>query len=113
MPKSGRIIDENGNIANIANVIDTTRNAFVSMPILNKLVFDGYVFSGFAKYTVTSSATSYLQIKTGDDVICFILDAVVTNGDQIALKLFEAPTVTDGTTAVTLINRNRGKHRNS
>jgi len=106
-PRSGRLIDESGNTINIAETVDPTRNAFVSMPVLNKLIFDGYVFSGFAKYTITASATSYLQIKTGDDAVCFIVDAIVTNGDQLVLKLFEAPTVTDGSTAVALLNRNR------
>jgi len=89
------------------NVFDTARNAFVSMPILNKLVFDGNVFAGFAKYTVTASGTSYIQIKTGDDNVCYIIESIVTNGDQITLKFFENPTITDGTTEISLINRNR------
>jgi len=106
-PRSGRLIDESGNIINIAETVDPTRKAFVSVPVLNKLIFDGYVFSGSAKYTITASATSYLQIKTGNDSVCFIINAIVTNGDQLALKLFEAPTITDGSTAVALLNRNR------
>jgi len=90
-----------------ANGYDKTQNAFVLLDFLCKRCFDGYAYHGYVKYTIDAEATSYLQIKTGGDAICFMVDSVVTDGDKMTLKMYENPTVVDGTTAVPLINRNR------
>jgi len=90
-----------------ANGYDKTQNAFVLLDFLCKRCFDGYVYHGYAKYTIDAEATAYLQIKTGGDAVCFMVDSIVTDGDKMTLKMYEGPTVTDGTTAVPLINRNR------
>jgi len=104
---SGRIIGESGNVVNIASTIDTTRNAFVSMNVFNELLFEGKVFTGFSKYTIAAEATAYLQVKTGVDAVCFALDTIATDSDKITLVMYENPTVTDGATPISLLNRNR------
>jgi len=90
-----------------ANGYDKTQNAFVFLDFLCKRCLDGYVYHGYAKYTIDAEATAYLQIKTGSDAVCFMVDSVVTDGDKMTLKMYEGPTVTDGSSAVALINRNR------
>jgi len=89
------------------NGYDKTQNAFVFLDFLCKRCFDGNAYHGYAKYTIDAEATSYLQIKTGSSSVCFMVDSVVTDGDKMTLKMYENPTVIDGTTAVPLINRNR------
>jgi len=89
------------------NGYDETQNAFVLLDILCKRCFDGNAYCGYVKYTIDTKATAYLQIKTGSDAVCFMIDSVVTDGDKMMLKMYEGPTVTDGSSAVALINRNR------
>jgi len=90
-----------------ANGYDKTQNAFVFLDLLCKHCLDGNVYHGYVKYTIDAEATEYLQIKTTSSSVCFIVDSVVTDGDKMTLKMYEGPTVTDGSSTVALINRNR------
>jgi len=104
---SGRIIDENGNVINIASVIDTSKNAVVGLTAMQKAVMDEKMFLGFVKYSVTVGNTEYLQIKTGSSAVCFYVISIQTDSEKIMTKFIEDPTVTDGTAAVSLTNMNR------
>ncbi|MBW2672584.1 MAG: hypothetical protein JRD89_04095 [Deltaproteobacteria bacterium] len=96
-----------------ANGYDKTQNAFVFLDFLCKRCFDGYAYHGYVKYTIDAEATAYLQIKTDSDAVCFIVDSVVTDGDKMTLKMYENPTITDGSSAIALINRNRASSNTS
>jgi len=90
-----------------ANGYDGTQNAFVLLDLLTKRCFDGNVYHGYVKYTIDAEAIAHLQIKTGAAAVCFMFESIVTDGDKMTLKMYEDPTVTDGSVAVPLINCNR------
>ncbi|MBW2084439.1 MAG: hypothetical protein JRI54_00185 [Deltaproteobacteria bacterium] len=96
-----------------ANGYDKTQNAFVFLDLLMKHCLDGNAYHGYVKYTIDAEATVHLQIKTDSTAACFMVDSVVTDGDKMTLKMYENPTITDGTSAVILINRNRASSNTS
>ncbi len=104
---SGKMVNSNGDIVNLADAIDNVRNSMTSIATFIRMMFEGKVFIGFKRYAIISGGTAYAQIKTGANGVCFILDAIATDAEKVAIKVYEAPTVTDGTTQITLVNRNR------
>lgn len=71
-------------------------------------IFSGQAFNLFEKFTVTTAVNQYLQIKTPATGVIHITDiSIIPNGEEITINAIEAPTVTDGTTAVTPNNMDR------
>ena len=72
-------------------------------------IHDGEAFSFDYKATnVANGANVDIQLKTGDTKYVHFKPFIITSDSpNINIQLIEAPTITDGTTPVTLINRNR------
>lgn len=82
-------------------------DAFTNIDIRKRKALEGKVFLGFVKYTIGVGATENVQIKTGSSGVCFYVSGIATDSDKITLKLYENPTITDGTTTINLTNMNR------
>jgi hypothetical protein len=57
--------------------------------------------------TLANGASIYMQIITAATGIVKVNGIVATSSDVTVLSIVEAPTITNGTTAVSLMNRNR------
>ena len=68
----------------------------------------GDIYIGQASITLAATATASLQMKTGADTDVYLIGLdTVTTATRITEKIIEAPTITDGTTELTMINMNR------
>ena len=68
----------------------------------------GDIYSGQAAITLASLATVSLQMKTGADTDVYLLGLdIVTTATRITEKIVENPSLTDGTSTLTMINMNR------
>jgi len=86
---------------------DAVRQAFVYLPVFSKLLMQGKAYTGTAKYMLDVGATAYMQLKIGENPVCFWVETVATDSEKITLKMHEDPSLADGVTPVALINRNR------
>ena len=94
--------------------VDQTR----STPYILNFIFSGNVQNIFQQFTVANGATAYIQIQTPPDLFTHIITRqhlVSSNGTGAAqFDLLEAPTLTDGTTPVTVnANSNRLSAKNT
>lgn len=67
----------------------------------------GDIYVGFATLSIAQSAKSYLQLKTNGGNIYLLSYGVVTDSVRTTEKIIEAPSLTDGTTGLTIYNTNR------
>jgi len=68
----------------------------------------GDIFVGQSALTLASTATVSLQMKTGSDTDVYLIGLdIVTTAIRITEKIIEAPTITDGTSELTMLNMNR------
>ena len=68
----------------------------------------GDIYKGIANITLGAVATVNLQMKTGSDSDVYLLGLdILTTATRVTEKILEAPTITDGTTELTMININR------
>ena len=72
------------------------------------LIHAGRAFSFSKKFSIAAAGISYVQIKTPASKYVHLKPIKVSSdGPKIDVAFIEAPTVTDGTNAVALVNRNR------
>ena len=67
----------------------------------------GDIYIGFAALSIATLAKKYLQLKTNGGDIYLLSYGVVTDSARTTEKIIEAPSLTDGTTALTMYNMNR------
>jgi len=68
----------------------------------------GDIYVGFATLSINNGASSYLQMKTNGGDIYLLSYGIVTDSARTTEEIIEAPTITDGTTALsTIYNANR------
>lgn len=67
----------------------------------------GDIFVGFAALSIATLAKAYLQLKTNGGDIYLLNYGVVTDSARTTEKIIEAPSLTDGTTPLTMYNTNR------
>lgn len=68
----------------------------------------GDLYVGFADLTINSGQSSYLQMDTGASKSVFVIGyTITTNSPRLSEFIIEAPTLTSGTTPLTIHNSNR------
>ena len=68
----------------------------------------GDLFVGFASVSIAQAGTAYIQLKTPADKDIYLIGyGIVTDSVRVTEQIVENPTITDGTTALTMINMNR------
>ena len=67
----------------------------------------GDIYVGFATLSIAQSGKAYLQMKTNGGNIYLLSYGVVTDSVRTTEKIIEAPSLTDGTTPLTIYNTNR------
>ena len=73
------------------------------------MVMNGEIFSLSFSDDLTGNETIYLQIKTGTKSCAIMNWHVASSAQPIKVTAIEAPTITDGTTAIAARNVNRQK----
>ena len=83
--------------SSISPLIDVTRAA-VSVDYVHHEIHEGAVFSLSESISIPANSTIYMQMKTGAKSVHF--RKVLTNAstNNMLWTVYEAPTVTDGTT---------------
>jgi len=68
----------------------------------------GRAFAVSASYSFSGNQTKYLQINTGAEKAPMLMDfKIASSVEPLRVSLVEAPTITNGTTAVVAYNLNR------
>jgi len=88
-------------------LIDDVSGFIGTIPVEHVNIHKGILFSILYKVSVTASGVTYIQIKTGAKTVHFKPTNIATDADKFAIEFLESPTLTDGSTAITVINRNR------
>ena len=88
----------NGQPVNVADMYYT--DAHTAVP-------RGDMFSCAAELTIESDVTKTCQLKTGAKTCLFFGINMESNVEKLTLIMSEAPTITDGTTAIPSVNYNR------
>ncbi len=75
--------------------------------IVQQKISEGLACFGWADFNVASGSEVYFQLKTNGTLTHIFGREVTTDSEELAYSLYENPSVTDGTTEVTLVNINR------
>lgn len=68
----------------------------------------GDIYSGELLTTIASGATYTLHIKTSSTKDTYLMDfSIATDSERVSEMVYENPTITDGSTTLTMINTNR------
>lgn len=68
----------------------------------------GDLFVGFASLSIAQAGTAHLQLKTGASKDVYLIGyGIVTDSVRTTETIKESPTITDGTTELTMVNMNR------
>jgi len=100
-----KLIDSN--TGEPADVIDDISGVLSTIAVEHANIHKGVLFSLLHKVDITAGSTAYIQLKTGSKTVHFKPTNIATDADKFAVEFLEDPTLTDGTTPITLINRNR------
>lgn len=71
------------------------------------LALQGRIFHVSFNTTITAGATAWAQVKTNNKKVTVVHYELVSLTENMRFSVFEAPTITDGTTAMTSRNVNR------
>ena len=74
-------------------------------------ILRGDLWSCFSEISINSFSTKICQLKTGAGLSLFYGINLNSNMTSLTFQMFEAPTITDGTTALTPVNFNRNTAR--
>lgn len=69
------------------------------------------IFVGFASVSIASMGTAYLQLNTGSSDLYLLDYGITTNSARVTEKILESPSLTTGTTPVTMVCTNRKEPR--
>lgn len=68
----------------------------------------GDIYTGFALLTINSGATKTLHLKTSVTKDTYLAGyEIATSSPRVTEKIYENPTITDGSTELSMINTNR------
>jgi len=93
--------------ANGVDITDTLGHALVAEDLEHKHIHDGYGFRVSKLVSLTNGATAYLQIKTGARNTHLKQVGLALDLNVVLCTFTESPVITDGTTAVPVINAHR------
>ncbi len=100
--------------SNLINMSDNDDNCLIQLENEHRKVHQGGLFQVNVYSTVTFGTPVYCQMKTGAKTVHLKQKTIDTDSaDQILCTFIEAPTLTDGTTVVPIINRNRNSANTS
>jgi len=80
--------------------------------VLQKIA-EGQAAFGWADFNVASGNSVYFQLKTNGTLTHIFGRDVATDSEELSYSLYENPSVTDGTTQVSLVNINRNLANNN
>lgn len=105
-PQSGRIVQEDGDVVNLADAIDKSGGIRV-ITEFQAAVHDGMAFSYTSHGTLAAGASASFLGVTGSKQVHFDgLKIFISQGDLL-LEFFENPTVSNNGTEQTMRRRNR------
>lgn len=107
--QKSKIVDEDWNIA----IIDEFSQSLVNMNQEHHVIRIGNAYSMDVYSTVVNWTPKYCQFKTGAKYIHLKEKWIVNGTDTLLCTLFEAPTVTDWTTPIVPLNKNRNSTNTS
>jgi hypothetical protein len=87
--------------------VDAVSGFIGTIPVEHINIHEGILFSILHKVSVVASGVTYVQIKTGAKTVHFKPTNIATDAGKFAIELLESPAVTDGTTPITVVNRDR------
>ncbi|GEM_PF-5307397 len=78
-------------------------------PYWLNFMLSGQMYSASNQYSIASSGVAYMQSTTPSNKLIHLIsrDLTANGGGPITVELFEAPTITDGTTPPTIYNLDR------
>lgn len=110
-PKHGDIIKADGNVVNEGTYIDAvwdrTRQASSGIGHLSSQIILGNTYVTDHRFDIPNTESRSLQIKTGAKKMNLTTLLIVPEAELFVSEFIEAPTITDGTTEVSIINADR------
>ncbi|MBO8161171.1 MAG: hypothetical protein H0Z24_05995, partial [Thermosipho sp. (in: Bacteria)] len=100
-------VDTNGYLKTTGDYIDSISDSISTIEVEHTEIHKGNSFSLLYKSIIVAEVSVYIQIKTGSKSVHLKPTNFSTDGDKFTIEFFENPTLTDGTTPITIINRNR------
>jgi|GEM_PF-3289695 len=102
MPRWTKIIDGEGN-----SYLELDEGKVIMIFPEHTKIHKGELFSAFHKATLVASASISIQVKTGSKEVHFKPVDFSSDAEKFTVEIYENPTLTDGSAAVNIINRNR------